>query len=158
MCESQTVVLCSPQFKMESYLLFTNTSPQECSRKGFTLPQAAQFHLSGGIDKTKPISPAKATLASAYCWRHNIHIIYGLHLGVFLFGIIKFAKGLLVFDLIECFSFYLFLEPQFCPFSITSWMTALMSVCKPLFLCNLPLLCNIYALQWVQKRVTVVLL
>lgn len=155
MCESQTVVLCSPQFKMESYLLFTNTSPQECSRKGFTLPQAAQFHLSGGIDKTKPISPAKATLASAHCWRHNIHIIYGLHWGFcFCLALANLQKGLLVFDFIECFSFYLFLESQFCPFSITSWTTALMSVCKPLFLCNLPILCNIYALQ----RVTVVLL
>lgn len=62
---------------MESYLLFTNTSPQECSRKGFTLPQAAQFHLSGGIDKTKPLSWAKLLSLVVTAEDNNIHDIYG---------------------------------------------------------------------------------
>lgn len=40
-------------FKIGLYLPCTNASPQEFIRKGFTLPQAAHFHLSEGIDKTR---------------------------------------------------------------------------------------------------------
>lgn len=76
---------------MESYLLFTNTSPQECSRKGFTLPQAAQFHLSEGIDETKPLSRAKILSLLVTAEDNNTHDIYG---NVFSqFGITKCAKG-----------------------------------------------------------------
>lgn len=89
-------------FKMESYLLFTNTSPQECSQKGFTLPQAAQFHLSGGIDKTQPLSQAKLLLLVVTAEDNNVHYIYR-NACFSAFGITKCAKASSLFILFHLF-------------------------------------------------------
>lgn len=127
---------------MESYLLFTITSPQECSQKGFALPQAAQFHLSGGNDNTKPLSRAKLLSLVVTAEDNNMHDIYGSACSFLMFGIIKCAKASCLLIL-----FRLFVSLHYIISTVLSIVHRLMDECLDVSECEPLLLRNVFVLS-----------